>query len=192
MGGCPGACAFAFACARVALLIQHATRMHLVVFLDPPDFLTLSHKRHDFQKETLLDTKYVFWFSLQFVSKVLLILRRIQRDIVIKLKTLHVKCPLFLSDFNKTLIFRKKLKYQISSKSVQLESYCSKRTYGRMDRHDEANSRFLQFCEKSLKTYRPVAKNAIYFRKRQKLAACDWTTAYPAFWSPLSHFSFMK
>jgi hypothetical protein len=39
--------------------------------------------------------------------------------------------------------FRKNLKYQISSKSVQWEPSCSMQTNG----HEEANSRFSQFCE---------------------------------------------
>jgi len=50
---------------------------------------------------------------------------------------LHVQYPLFLSDFNKTLIlltdFRKILKYQISLKSVQWDSSCSVRTDVRID-----------------------------------------------------------
>ena len=43
--------------------------------------------------------------------------------------------------------FRKIHKYQIPWKSVQWEPSCSIRT----DRHDEANSRFSQFCETRLK-----------------------------------------
>ena len=51
---------------------------------------------------------------------------------------LHVKCPLFLADFNKTWIFfstdfRKSLKYQILLKSVQWEPSCSMLTDGRTD-----------------------------------------------------------
>jgi len=43
--------------------------------------------------------------------------------------------------------FKKILKYKISQKSVQWELNCSMRTDGRWtDRHDEANSRFSQFC----------------------------------------------
>ena len=50
-------------------------------------------------------------------------------------KGLHVKYPLFLSDFNKTGNFSKDfpniLKYQISWKTVQWEMSCSTRTDGR-------------------------------------------------------------
>jgi hypothetical protein len=50
---------------------------------------------------------------------------------------LHVKHPLFLSDFNETLIlsadFTKILKYQISLESVQWEPSCFVRTDGRTD-----------------------------------------------------------
>ena len=43
--------------------------------------------------------------SLQLLSENFLILKRIQQDIVINVKTSHVKYPLFLSDFNETWIF---------------------------------------------------------------------------------------
>ena len=57
---------------------------------------------------------------------------------------LHVKCPLFLSDFNQIRIFstdfRRVLKYQTSWKSVHWEPSCCMRT----DKHEKTNSRFSQ------------------------------------------------
>ena len=84
-----------------------------------------------FGKKKSLYIKCVFWFSLQLLFETLLILRRIQRDIVIHVKSLHVKYSLLLSDFNESWIFatefRKELKCQVSSKSVQWEPSCSTR-----------------------------------------------------------------
>jgi hypothetical protein len=48
----------------------------------------------------LLNIKCVFWFSLQLLSETFLILRRIQRDMVINVHRSSCKVPLFLSDFN--------------------------------------------------------------------------------------------
>ena len=57
-----------------------------------------------FGKE-LLRIKRVSWFSLQLSPETFFILRIIQRNITINLYIgFHVKCPLFLSDFNETWI----------------------------------------------------------------------------------------
>jgi len=81
----------------------------------------------------------VFWFSLQLLSETFLILRRNERDI--KYIYIHIKYPLFLSDFNETWIlltnFRKIHKYRISWISVKWEPSCSIRTDGRTDRQKE-------------------------------------------------------
>ena len=60
----------------------------------------------------------MFEFALQLLSETFLILRRIERDRIKNVLGLHVKCPLFLSDFNEisalSTYFRKILRYQIS------------------------------------------------------------------------------
>ena len=57
----------------------------------------------------------------------------------------------YFSDFKETWIFsadfRRKLKYQVSSKFVYWEPTFSMRT----DEYDEANSRLSQFCERAWK-----------------------------------------
>jgi hypothetical protein len=77
----------------------------------------------------LLNIKCVFRFYLQILSEIFLILRRIQRDIIINVHMSSCKVPLFLSDFNEAWIFstefRKIDKYQISWKSVQWNPSCS-------------------------------------------------------------------
>ena len=66
-------------------------------------FSTLSHKRHDFGR-TLLNTKCVFWFSVQIVSKTFIILRRIEQDIIIMCIG-HNKVPVILLRFQSNLNF---------------------------------------------------------------------------------------
>jgi hypothetical protein len=93
-----------------------------------------------FFKKKLLKTKCVFWFSLQLLSQTFLILRREMSEIWSKMYVgLHVKCPLFFSDFNETWIFstafRIIFKYQISRKSKQWDPRCSMRTDKRTHWH---------------------------------------------------------
>ena len=97
--GYPRAWACACAYVHVILFFQYSTRMRHIVtsFVDPrspPYFSTLSHKRCDFRKK-VTEHKIVVWFSVQLLSKTFLIRRIIQRDIVINVKRLHVKYPLF-------------------------------------------------------------------------------------------------
>jgi hypothetical protein len=50
-------------CVLVASVYQHAMRMHYIVICDQPSlqyFSTLSHKRQEFSKKKLLNTKCVF------------------------------------------------------------------------------------------------------------------------------------
>jgi hypothetical protein len=109
--------------------------------------------------KTLLNTKYVFWFSLQLLFETFDILR-IRRDIIVNVHHKSpCKYPLFLSDFNKIWIFWthfRKQEWQISNlikmPPVGAEMFHSDgRTEGWTDRH-EVNNRFSQFWVKRLKT----------------------------------------
>jgi hypothetical protein len=99
-------------CVFVALVIQHAKRMchSAICGLSGSTifFHTISEKK-------VLNIKCVFCFPLQILSETFLILRRIERDITINVFGLHVKHPLFLSDFNESRMFptdfRKIFKY---------------------------------------------------------------------------------
>ena len=77
-------------CVCVALVTQHAKLMRRFILspvtsLAPPYFTDSSHKRHEF-REKLLNTKRVFWFSLQLLSETFLIIRRIYRHFVINVQ----------------------------------------------------------------------------------------------------------
>ena len=87
------------------------------------------------------------------LSETFLILKRNERDVIKIYIGLHVKYSIFFSGFNETWIFetnfRKILKYQTSLKYIQWDPSRSMRTDGQTDRHDEADSRFSQFCERT-------------------------------------------
>jgi hypothetical protein len=104
-----GAWALGCACAGVALLIQHATRSHTVIcnLSGSTIFFNIIYLTNGiiFWGKKLLNMKWVFWFSLQLSFEILLILRRIQWDIVTNGKSLLVKYLLFFSDFHETWIF---------------------------------------------------------------------------------------
>jgi len=72
----------------------------------------------------LPNTKCVFWFSLRFLSETFLILRRTEPDMIKMYIGLHVKWPLFLSDFNETN-FRDRF-----SKSSQISDFTKIRPVG--------------------------------------------------------------
>ena len=100
-------CAHARTRMHVALLIQHAKHMSCIMFsCDLSGFTTyfkIISNSTIFGKK-LLNMKCVFWLSLQLLSETFPIVRRIMRDIVINVKSLHIKYQLLLSDF-KTCIF---------------------------------------------------------------------------------------
>jgi hypothetical protein len=119
---CRYSSALAYAIVRVALLTLREKRMRPIILsyvtsLASPYFSTLSHTRRDFRKKKLLNINYLFWLSLQTFLENFVIMRRIQRDIVINVKTSSCKVPLFLPDFkeswNFSTDFRKKFKCYI-------------------------------------------------------------------------------
>jgi len=57
------------------------------------------HKRHDFWKEKLLIKIYVFRLSLQLLSDVFLITRRIKPDIIVSVHRSSCKVPVILVKF---------------------------------------------------------------------------------------------
>jgi hypothetical protein len=143
-----------FQLVSVALFNEHADRMrlitcHLWLYHNFPHYVincTISRKK-------VLKTECVFWFSLQRLSKICLILKIIQGDIDIKVHSLHAKYPLLLSDFNGhrnfSTDFRMIRIYHISRKSVYCKSSSFMREGGQMYSHDKGNSRFSQFCKSS-------------------------------------------
>ena len=101
-------------------------------------------------RKNFTEKKVLVLISLQLLSEVFLILRRNERDEKMCIGR-HVKCPLFLSDFNENLIFstdfRKPLNYQISLKPFQWEPSCSMRTDGRTNRQTDITVVFRNFVK---------------------------------------------
>ena len=90
-------------CVSVALVIQHAMCMCRVILfyvacLALPYFPTLSHKRHDLQKKVFEHTTCVLILSTT-LSETFLILRRIQRDIIVNVLRSSCKVPVILVRF---------------------------------------------------------------------------------------------
>jgi hypothetical protein len=57
---------------------------------------------HDFRGKKRTEHKMYVLIFCTILSETLLILRRIQQDIIVTVHGLYVKYPLFLSDFNET------------------------------------------------------------------------------------------
>jgi len=69
-------------------------------------FGTLFLKEHDFSGKSWLNIKFMFWISLQLLSRTFLIVRRIQQTIVTNAHSSSCKLPLILARFQWNLSFR--------------------------------------------------------------------------------------
>ena len=105
-------------------------------------FSTFSHKRHDFRGGELLNTKCVFWFSLQLSSETFPLLRKSQGDIV-NVRRSSCEALVILVGFSQSLNFRNTT--QISNlrkiRPVGAESF---HVDGQTYRQDEDRSRCSQ------------------------------------------------
>jgi hypothetical protein len=93
----------------IALVIHNAKLMRSIVLSSLtsrviPYFFFFFHKLYDFQKKKCYRTLNVFLFSLLCLSDTFLIIRRIQRNIIVIVHRCSSKVPLFLSHFNETRI----------------------------------------------------------------------------------------
>ena len=70
-----------------------------VACLALPCFSKLSHKWRDIRKKKLLNIRRVFWFPLQILSSIFLILRRTEWDITINIHMSSCKLPITLVKF---------------------------------------------------------------------------------------------
>jgi hypothetical protein len=87
------------------------------------------------------------------MSKTTFILRRTKGEMWSKMYIgLHVKYSLFLSDFKEMWIFSKSFEKYLAIKfNENLSSGDQVVPCGRTVRYDQANSRFLQLCERAYK-----------------------------------------
>ena len=130
---------------------HHATRMRHIVICGLPSckyFSTISHKRHDFRKR-LLNTKCVFWFSLQLLSETFPILRT-ERGMIKNVYRSSCTVPVILVKilWNLNFLDRFSTNTRISNFTKLLPVAAQLfHADGQTDRDDDAESHFTQFYE---------------------------------------------
>ena len=150
----------------LVLVTQHASRIISVqqyivmcVFQDLPYLSTLYHKSREIRKRNIEHKKSVMIF-LQILSKTVLILRRVQRNV----QRTSCKVPVILFRFSWNLYFLDNFSknpetsnlitsYQQKPRFFQADRQRDRQTdgtkEGTTDRHDESNSRFRHFANTS-------------------------------------------
>jgi hypothetical protein len=107
-----------------------------------------------FEKK-LLNTKCVFWFSLQLLSETFLILRRIQGDIIVNVYRSARKVPAILVwNFNFSAHFRKKnpqIPNFVKNRPAGAELLHADRGAGGQADTTKLKSRLSKFCERAYK-----------------------------------------
>ena len=146
----------------LALVIRHANHIisapyYIVIFglSGCTVFFSLYVINVNIFGKELLNINYVFWVSLQLLSETFLVLRRIQRGVINLLHRSSCKVPVVIVRFKLNLNFLERFSenphisnfMKIGPVGAELFR-ADRRTDARTDRHDEANSRFSQFCER--------------------------------------------
>ena len=97
----------------------------------------------------------VLWFCRQLLSEIFLVLRGIQRNIIIIIRNSLYNVSLLLVRFCGNLNFLGRFPKNFRIPDVMKKSRVETelfQTNVQTDRHHKANSRFSQFCEKRLRT----------------------------------------
>jgi hypothetical protein len=124
--------------------------------LNPPFFHIISYTARFSGRRGVLNTKCVFWFSLQLSSETFLILRRTEQDMIKKVNWSSCKVPVILvrSYWNLNFLNRFSKNTEIPNltkiRPVGAELlHADGRTDRQTDWRDKANSRFPQFYKRA-------------------------------------------